>query len=456
MTNAIRRLLLLAFLWGWSFLFIKVAVEGLSPPTVACARVALGALVLLITLRATGRSLPRDRVLWRHFVIAAVFGNALPFTLLAWGEERITSALTSVLNASTPLFTAVIAALALKDRLTPPQAAGLLLGFAGVAVAAGLGAGDLADSSVTGSVAAVTAGLFYGVAFVYMRRHLTGIEPTVAAAGQLVVATLLLLPFAVATSATNGLDLTVRRVLAVGALGVFGTGVAYILNYRILRDLGATRASVVTYIIPVVAVAVGLIVLGEPFEWRLVGGGILIFGGLVLLRERQPVRVPVPSAPAALLVVVVVLLAVPLAACSGGGSRAACSAATAEPINPDLRHVFEGGAEPVYTTEPPTSGPHAPGARPKGVLTQPLSRPTQVGALEGGTVLLQYRDLSADEVRSLSDLVTDNVVVAPNASLPDRVVATAWLSKQTCSGVDATALRGFIRTHAGRGPGTDG
>jgi uncharacterized membrane protein len=307
---------------------------------------------------------------------------------------------------------------------------------------------------VTGSLAAVVAGLFYGIAFVYMRRHLTAIEPTVAAAGQLLVATILLLPFAAATSVTSGLHLTVRRALAVGALGVFGTGIAYILNYRILRELGATRASVVTYIIPVVAVAVGVVVLGEPFEWRLVAGGVLIFGGLILLRERRRVRVPIPSAPAVLLAVV--LLALPLAACGGGGAKASCADAKAEPINPDLRHVFEGGAEPVYTTDPPTSGPHAPGATPKGALAEPLTRPSQVAALEAGIVLLQYRDLSADETRSLSELVTDNVVVAPNPDLPDRVVATAWLFKQACSGVDPAALRGFIRSHAGRGPGVDG
>lgn len=449
-----RRLLLLAFIWGWSFLFIKVAVEGMSPPTVACARVALGALVLLITLRSTGRSLPRDPVLWRHFAIASTFGNALPFTLLAWGEERITSASTSVLNASTPLFTAVIAALFLKDRLKSLQVGGLLLGFVGVGVAAGFGAVDLGGSSVIGSLAAVTAGLFYGIAFVYMRRNLTGIEPTVAAAGQLVMATVLLLPFAAATSVTGGLHLTVRRALAIGALGVVGTGVAYILNYRILRELGATRASVVTYIIPVVAVTVGVVVLGEPFEWRLVWGGVLIVAGIALLRERRQLRVPVPSSAAILLVVV--LLVVPLAACGGSGSSASCSTAKPEPINPDLHHVLAGGAEPVYTTDPPTSGPHAPGALPKGVLTEPLSRPTQVGALEAGVVLLQYRDLSADETRSLAQLVTDNVVVAPNPSLPDRVVATAWLFKQTCSGVDTAALRGFIRTRAGHGPGADG
>jgi hypothetical protein len=157
------------------------------------------------------------------------------------------------------------------------------------------------------------------------------------------------------------------------------------------------------------------------------------------------------------LAFVSVVLAAPLAACGGGrGSRSTCSSAKAEPINPDLHHVLAGGSEPVYSTDPPTSGAHAPGSVPKGTLDHALSRPSQVGALEAGVVLLQYRDLSADEMRALRDLVTDNVVVAPNPSLPDRVVATAWLFKQTCSGVDTAALRGFIRTRVGHGPGADG
>lgn len=454
MTELIRRLLLLAFIWGWSFLFIKVAVEGMTPPTVACARVGLGASVLLIVLRSTRRRLPRDATMWRHFTIAAIFGNALPFTLLAWGEERITSALTSVLNASTPLFTAVLAAVFLKDRLRPWQVFGLLLGFVGVGVAAGFGAGDLGHSSIYGSLAAVVAGFFYGVAFVYMRKHLTSIEPVVAASGQLVMATALLFPFAFATTVGSGLHLTINRVLAITTLGVVGTGIAYLLNYRIIADVGATRASVVTYLIPVVAVTVGIVVLDEPFEWRIVAGGALIVAGIALLRERPNLRVPVPSSIAVL--VVIALLAVPLVACSGGGSQSSCQPAHSEPLNPSLNHVLAGAPEPAYTTDPPTSGPHSPGAPVQGVLNEPLSRPLQVGALEGGDVLLQYRDLSPDELKKLSDLVSDKVVVVPNQSLPDRVVATAWLFKQTCSGVDAEALRGFIRTHAGHGPGTDG
>jgi drug/metabolite transporter (DMT)-like permease len=454
LTGPIRRLLLLAFIWGWSFLFIKVAVEGMSPPTVAFTRVTLGAAVLLLALRRQGRSLPRDRQIWHRFIVAAVFANVVPFTLLAWSEQRITSALASVLNASTPLFTAILAALYLKDRLKPVQAGGLVLGFVGVAVAAGIGAGDLGQSSLLGALAAVVAGLFYAIAFVYMRRHLTGLEPTVAAAGQLMMASALSFPFAVATTATDGLDLNARRVLSITLLGVVGTGIAYVLNYRIIADLGATRASVVTYLIPVVAVTVGVVVLDEPFEWRLLAGGALILVGVLLLRGRRLPRVPIPSAA----VLILLVLLIPLAACGGGSNAAAgtCSAAVQEAIEPAANHVLAGGAEPVYTTDPPTSGPHTPGAPPKGVLASPLSRPSQVGALEAGFVLLQYRDLSDDELRQLSDLVGDNVAVAPNPSLPNRVVATAWLFKQTCGGVDSTALRGFIRTPAGKGPGTDG
>jgi len=153
---------------------------------------------------------------------------------------------------------------------------------------------------------------------------------------------------------------------------------------------------------------------------------------------------------------VLLALASATVACSGTSTASACSAAKPEPINPDLRHLLPGAPEPTYTTDPPTSGPHAPGALPSGALTQPLARPAQVGALEAGAVLLQYRDLSAAELRSLTDLITDKVIVAPNPSLPDRVVATAWLFKQTCSGVDAAALRGFIRTRVGHGPGSDG
>jgi drug/metabolite transporter (DMT)-like permease len=279
----VRRLFLLAGIWGWSFLFIKVAVGGMPPAAVAFARVALGMVVLLAVVRAQRLHLPAGRRAWRHFAVVGLFGSALPFTLLAWGEQHISSALTAVLNAATPLFAAVLVAVFIGQRLRRSQSVGLLLGFAGVGVAAGVGADDLSGASLAGEAAAVAAGACYAVAIVYAKRHLSPLAPLVAAAGQLVMATVLALPVAVVTTVREGVDLTPRRLLAVCLLGILGTGLAYVLFYRVIADLGPTMASAVTYLVPVMAVTVGVLFLHEPFHLRLVAGGALIVGGIVLL-----------------------------------------------------------------------------------------------------------------------------------------------------------------------------
>jgi drug/metabolite transporter (DMT)-like permease len=291
----VRRLFVLAFIWGWSFLFIKVAGEGLTPTTVAWTRIALGAGVLYAVLYGQRRRVPVDRASLRHYAVVTIAGNIVPFTLLAWGEQHITSALTAVLNASTPLFTALFAAIGLAERLRPVQIAGLALGVVGVAVAAGVGASDLEGSSTAGALAAIFAGAGYGVAFVYMRRHLVSYPPIVAATGQLATGALLLFPVAAATSVAGGVSLTPTRVASILLLGVLGTGVAYVLNYRIIADIGATKASLVTYIIPVVAVVVGILVLDEPFEARLLVGGALTVAGIAAVNHRPRVRVPEPG-----------------------------------------------------------------------------------------------------------------------------------------------------------------
>ena len=295
-----RRLVLLAFIWGWSFLFIKVAVEGMTPSTVAAARMALGLVVLATVLRLRGQRLPAGAGWWRHFAFMALVGSAVPFTLLAWGEQHVSSALTSVLNASTPLFAALFVAAFLGERLRAAQVAGLLLGFVGVAVAAGLGGSDVAASSLAGEAAAVGAAVGYGASFTYAKRHLVGISPLVAATGQLAAGTALLLPVAVVTTVREGFSLTPRRTLAIGLLGVLGTGVAYVLNYRSIAELGPTVASVVTYLVPVVAVVVGVVFLDEAFQMRLVLGGALTVAGIALLngrpRRRRPVATPAPAA----------------------------------------------------------------------------------------------------------------------------------------------------------------
>jgi drug/metabolite transporter (DMT)-like permease len=285
-----RRLVLLAFVWGWSFLFIKVAVEGLTPTTVAAARIGLGAIALHLVLRIRHESLPTDRTFWRHAAVSALFANILPFTALAWGEQRITSALTAVLNASTPLFTALAGLLYLKTRMDRRGVVGLLVGIAGVAIAAGVGGADLAGSSATGALAAVGAGACYGFALTYASRHQMGVSPLVAAAGQLSAGIVLLLPVAVATSVHDGIELRPHRVLAVALLGFVGTGFAYLLYYRSVADLGPTTTSLVTYMVPVIAVAVGVALLDETFHVRVVVGGVMIIVGIALVQQR--IRLP--------------------------------------------------------------------------------------------------------------------------------------------------------------------
>jgi drug/metabolite transporter (DMT)-like permease len=280
--------MILAFIWGWSFLFIKVAVQGMTPAAVAWARVTLGAGVMLVVLRARGTRLPprSDRAQWRHFVVLAITYNAVPFTLLAWAEQHISSALAAVLNASTPLFAAVLTAVLLGERLRGVQLAGLLLGFVGVAVVAGVGGGDVTGSSLWGELAVVGVSACYGFGFTYAQRHLAGIAPVVTAGGQLLAATVILLPVAAATTLARGFELTPTRALSILLLGVGGTGVAYVVNYQSIAELGSTKASVVTYLVPVVAVTVGVVFLHEAFEAGLVVGGALTILGIAMVHGR--------------------------------------------------------------------------------------------------------------------------------------------------------------------------
>lgn len=285
-----RRVVLLAAIWGWSFLFIKVGLRGLTPTAVAFTRITLGMFVMLGTLRARGLRMPRDRAAWRHFAVMGVFYSALPFSLLAWSEQHITSALTAVVNACTPLFAALAAAFVLGERLKGVQLSGLLLGFVGVGVAAGVGGRDLATSSLVGVLATVAASASYGFCFAYATRHLRGVPPVIAASGQLVTAAIAIAPFALVTTARDGIHLDGRIIASMVLLGAVGTGLAYLLNYQTIALVGATRASIVTYLVPVVAVTVGVVFLSEPFRVRLLFGGALIIIGIALLQERFALR----------------------------------------------------------------------------------------------------------------------------------------------------------------------
>jgi drug/metabolite transporter (DMT)-like permease len=281
----VRRLVLLAFIWGWSFLFIKVIVDHSTPQFVAWGRITLGFAVVLAFLHRGGERLP-ERRWWGHLAVLALAMSVMPFTLIAWGEERVTSALASVLNATTPLFAAAFSAWLLRARLRPPQLAGLAVALAGVAVVAGLGGGDLAGSSLTGTLAVVAGSAGYGFGFTYAHRFVEGLSPIRLAAGQLATAALLLTPGTAADLAAGRVHLTPLVVLCLLLLGALGTGYAYVLNYRILKDVGGTGASLVTYLIPIVGVGAGVLVLHEPFSLRQVAGALVIVVGIALVQGR--------------------------------------------------------------------------------------------------------------------------------------------------------------------------
>jgi drug/metabolite transporter (DMT)-like permease len=277
----IGRLLLLALIWGASFVFIKLGLRGFSPLEMVGVRLLFGAAVLGAVLAFSRQALPRSGDTWRALAFMAVVSNCIPFWLIAWGEERVAASLASILNSTTPLFTALIAALVLpEERLHPLRVAGIGLGFVGVVVVVGLDSGG----GIVGGLAVVLAALAYGIAFVYASRRLprSAGSPLGLAAGQMLAAALIVLPFAALQSVLRPPSVGWLPALNVVALGVLGTGLAYVLYYRLINDLGPTTASFVVYLVPLFGVLGGYLVLGEQIGVNTAAGGALVIGGISL------------------------------------------------------------------------------------------------------------------------------------------------------------------------------
>ncbi len=297
--GSVVRLALLALIWGSSFLWIDIGLRGFTPLQVVLARIAAGAAVLLIAVYASGRRLPRDRTLWGHLAVAAVVANVIPFLLFSVGEANgVDSGVAGVLNATTPLWTLLVGYLSGHDRrMTGLRVAGIVTGFLGTLLifSPWRSASDVAS---WGGLACLGAAACYGVAFIYMDRFIVrrGVEPLVLSAAQLSVATVitvLVLPFGGGLAAPHW---RWDAVVAVGILGALGTGLAYVLNYRLVLDLGPT-ASIVTYLLPVVAVLLGAIVLGEPLSFQIIAGMAVVLLGVALVRRpaAAPTREPEPA-----------------------------------------------------------------------------------------------------------------------------------------------------------------
>ncbi|NJN99114.1 MAG: EamA family transporter [Anaerolineales bacterium] len=278
-------LLFLAALWGPSFLFIKVAVAEIPPLTLAMGRVAVAGILLYLILRLQGRNLPPLGRVWLHFAFAGLVQNAIPFVLFGWGEQYIDSALAAILNGTTPLFTLLLAHFFTSDdRLTPTKAVGTLIGFGGLAL--------LIAPSLIGGVKATTWGLIavavaatcYGIAIVYGRHHLRGLPPLVAPTAQMLLATLFLMPVSLGLEQPFRLAMPSWPAIAsLLALGIFGTGIAFMVYYLIMERTSATYVSMVTYLVPVFGVILGVVVLGEQLSWNAYLGCALILLGVMIV-----------------------------------------------------------------------------------------------------------------------------------------------------------------------------
>ena len=282
-------LLVLSAVWGGSFFFNGVAVRELPVFTVVVSRVALAALVLLAVLRLKGERLAPDRRVWTAFLVMGLLNNVIPFSLIVWGQQHIASGVASILNASTPLFTVVLAHFLTQDeRMNPGRLAGVVVGFAGVAVMIGGDAVEALGVNVTAQLMCVAGAVAYAFAGIYGRRFKAmGVSPLATATGQVVASSLLLLPLMLAVDRPWTLD--VPSAPALGALvgvATVSTAFAYVLYFRILSTAGATNLLLVTFLIPVSAILLGILFLDEALLARHVAGMALIGLGLAAIDGR--------------------------------------------------------------------------------------------------------------------------------------------------------------------------
>ncbi|WP_327664403.1 MULTISPECIES: DMT family transporter [unclassified Streptomyces] len=278
----------LALIWGFSFLLIKVGTEGFAPFQVTLGRLLFGAAVVLVAMIVKRQRLPRGARTWGHLAVAALFLNALPFSLFAFAEETIPSTLAGVCNATSPLWGMALSLVALsEDRPTRRRVAGLGIGFLGVLTVLGVWQG-FHGLDVAGTAMALLASLCYPIGWIYVRRTLanTGESNVSMIGAQLLLATAqLALVTPLFTSWPT--HFAMGPLLAIAALGALGTGVAFLIQYGLVSEVGPTTAQMVTYFVPVIATAAGVAVLGESLSWSTPIGAAIVLAGAALTQSRR-------------------------------------------------------------------------------------------------------------------------------------------------------------------------
>jgi drug/metabolite transporter (DMT)-like permease len=275
---------LAGLIWGASFLFIELALTFLTPIGVAFGRTFFGALAMLVAMLIFKSKLPTSFEAWKRLTIAGIFMSSVPFVLFAYAQTQVTSALAAIINAVTPITTVIVLLVAFRtEKLKPHVVAGIVIGLVGVLVV--LGACQcFGENSPLAILAMLIAVILYGIGTPYVRKYVTplNLATEVSVFGQIGTAALTLLPIYLLSGPLITAVPDLASVAAIVTLGALGSGVAYLLYYKILDVVGSAIASSVTYITPVIAVILGVILLGEKLHWyEPVGGLIVILGAAI-------------------------------------------------------------------------------------------------------------------------------------------------------------------------------
>jgi drug/metabolite transporter (DMT)-like permease len=270
-------ILLLSILWGGSFFFNEIALRDMTPLTIVLFRIGIAALILLGFMRLTGQKMPLSAGLWVAFFIMGAINNLIPFSLIVWGQKHIDSSLASILNATTPIFSVIMAHLLTKEeRLTPNRITGILIGWIGVIVLIGIESLKGFGIHVFGQIAILGASFCYSCAAIYGRRF-KKMSPLVVTTGMLCGSAIMMAPIALIIERPWQLSPGTATWAAIMGLAVLGTAIAYIFYFRVLASSGATNILLVTFLIPIGAILLGVLVLGEAPGWNAFGGMGLIF-----------------------------------------------------------------------------------------------------------------------------------------------------------------------------------
>jgi drug/metabolite transporter (DMT)-like permease len=283
--------LALGLFWGSSYVWIKVGVETLPPFTLIAGRLLFGGAFLALVVAAAREPLPRAPRMYGHLLVMSVVNIVLPFTLITVGEQSIDSALAAILNATVPLTVIVLAPMFLPDeRITAAKVAGLAVGFAGVIVLVAPDLVNLGDSDLTGELMMLGSSVCYGIGNVYSKRNVHGLRPMIPALFQVTFAAVITVSLAVALEQPfTAVHPAPEAIVAVIWLGLLGSGVAYLLYFTVLQRWGATRTSMVSYLLPVVGIALGTL-LGEPVTAERIAGTVLIIAGIAMVNSGPTLR----------------------------------------------------------------------------------------------------------------------------------------------------------------------